>query len=218
MNTNNVIIFGTGEIAQVAYMYLTHDSIYTVKAFTVDKEFMDTDELFNLPVVPFEEVEFLYPPNNYNMFVPMSYKGRNKLRAKKYYQSKDKGYIFITYVSSKVSTFPGFVTGDNCFILEDNVIQPFTTIGNNVIMWSGNHIGHHTKIGNHCFIASHVVISGHVKVEDNCTFGVNSTVRDNINIGSGCIIGAGALILHDTEEREIYIGNETKPLKISEVK
>ena len=50
--------------------------------------------------------------------------------------------------------------GDNCFILEDNTVQPFVTIGNNVTLWSGNHIGHDSVIEDDCFISSHVVVSG----------------------------------------------------------
>ena len=50
--------------------------------------------------------------------------------------------------------------GENCFIFEDNTIQPFVKIGDDVVLWSGNHIGHHAEIGDHCFISSHVVISG----------------------------------------------------------
>lgn len=68
--------------------------------------------------------------------------------------------------------------GDNCFVFENQTIQPFVKIGNDVIIWSGNHIGHHSMIGDHCFISSHVVISGNVKIEPYCFLGVNSSIRD----------------------------------------
>jgi sugar O-acyltransferase (sialic acid O-acetyltransferase NeuD family) len=145
------------------------------------------------------------------MFVPISYKNVNKLRAEKYHQAKAKGYRLISYVCSKAVTWPGLVVGDNCFIFESNVIQPYVEIGNNVILWSGNHIGHHTKIGDHCFISSHVVVSGSVTIEPYCFFGVNSTIRDGITIARECVIGAGALILKDTKEKEIYAGERTNP-------
>ena len=32
-------------------------------------------------------------------------------------------------------------------IMEHNTIQPYVTIGENTILWSGNHVGHHTQIG-----------------------------------------------------------------------
>lgn len=210
-----IVIFGVGEIASVAHFYITHDSPYEVVAFTVDKEFIKEKELHGLPVVPFDDIEIIYPPDKFKMFVPISYSGVNKLRAEKYYQAKDKGYQLISYISSKATTWPGLDVGDNCFIFENNVIQPFVKIGNNVILWSGNHIGHHTIIKDHCFITSHVVISGHVTVEPYCFFGVNSTIRDNITIAKECVIGAGALITKDTQEKGVYYGPAANILKTS---
>jgi len=104
--------------------------------------------------------------------------------------------------------------GENCFILEDVTIQPFVEFGDDVIVWSGNHIGHHSKIGNHCFITSHVVISGNVEVGDYCFLGVNSTIRDGIKIANHCVIGAGAVILKNTKEKEVYTAKGTELLPI----
>jgi len=202
-----VVVFGNGEIASVAHFYLTHDSPYEVAAFTVDREFIEKERFMELPVVPFDKVEAIYPPDRFKMFVPISYRNVNKLRAEKYYQVKEKGYQFISYISSKATTWPRLVIGDNCFIFENNVIQPFVKIGNDVILWSGNHIGHHTVIKDHCFIASHVVISGSVTIEPYCFLGVNSTLRDGITIAKECVIGAGTLILEDTRERGVYMGS-----------
>jgi sugar O-acyltransferase (sialic acid O-acetyltransferase NeuD family) len=205
-----VVVFGNGEVASVGYFYLTHDSPHDVVAFTVDADYITEDRLFDLPVVPFEEVENLYPPREHKMLVMISYRKVNKLRAEKYYQAKEKGYELISYVSSRATTWPGLVIGDNCFIMENNVLQPFVKIGNNVIMWSGNHIGHHTIIKDHCFLASHVVVSGSVTIEPYCFIGVNATIRDNIRIAKECVLGAGAVILNDTGEKEVYVGKKAE--------
>ena len=115
------------------------------------------------------------------------------MRAKKCTEAKAKGYELVSYVNSKISAFPDFNCGENCFILEDNTIQPFARIGNDVTLWSGNHIGHHATIGDHCFLASHIVISGGVEVGEYTFIGVNATLRDHIKVGPRCIIGAGTL-------------------------
>lgn len=208
-----VIIFGVGQIASVAYFYLKHDSTYEVSAFTVDKNWMVDKELFELPVIPFEDIENIFSSEKYKMFIPISYSNVNKLRKQKYLQSKEMGYELISYICSKATIWPDLEVGDNCFIFEDNVIQPFAKIGNNVILWSGNHIGHHSIIKDHCFITSHVVISGSVIVESGCFIGVNSTIRDNITIAKNCVIGAGAIITKDTVENGIYYGPKANILK-----
>ncbi len=199
-----VIIFGAGDIAQVAHFYFTHDSDYVIEAFTVDQEFLSESTLCDLPVVPFEDVEKLYPPEKYDMFVAVSYANLNSVRATKCKAAKAKGYQLISYVSTKATTWPDLSIGENCFILEDNTIQPYVKIGNHVTLWSGNHIGHHSTIGDNCFITSHVVISGGVIVKENCFIGVNATLRDHITIAAKCVISAGAIIMGDTQEDGVY--------------
>lgn len=207
--THDLIIFGDGEIAEVAYYYFTHDSEYNVVAFTVDASYIKKNELFNLPVLPFEEINQYYPSNEYAMHVSMGNAKRNSIREKKYIEAKEKGYRLVSYISSEIHLWPDHDIGDNCFILEDNTIQPFTKIGCDVVMWSGNHLGHHSNIGDHSFITSHTVISGGVHVGKNSFIGVNATIRDHVSIGAHSIIGAGALILSDTAERSVYPATET---------
>lgn len=201
----NIIIFGLGEIAEIAHFYFKHDTEHNVSAFCVDREYLDKDKFCDLPVVPFEEVEKQFPPSSYQVFVALSYSKMNALRAQKYQAAKNKGYQVASYISSKATVWPGLKVGENCFILEDNTIQPFVTIGNNVTLWSGNHIGHHSCIEDNCFIASHVVVSGGVTIKENCFLGVNVTLRDHITLGRNCVIGAGALIVKDAEENGVYI-------------
>jgi len=201
----HIVIFGAGEIAEIAHFYFKHDSEYKVSAFCVDREYLNADRFCGLPVVAFEDLEKHYSPSEYSMFVALSYSRVNALRAEKYRAAKDKGYTLVSYVSSRATTFPDLHVGDNCFIFEDNTIQPFLIIGNNVTLWSGNHIGHHSRIKDNCFIASHVVVSGGVTIGENCFLGVNVTLRDHITLGRNCVIGAGALIVKDTEDNGVYI-------------
>jgi sugar O-acyltransferase (sialic acid O-acetyltransferase NeuD family) len=205
-----VIVFGTGQWAELADFYFTHDSPHDVVAFTVDRGYLTAAEFKGREVVAFEDVETRYPPDRYRMFIPISFKKMNHVRAEKYASAKARGYQLVSYVSSKATTWPGFTCGENCFIFEDNTIQPFVTIGNDVVMWSGNHIGHHSTIGDHSFLASHVVISGHVTVGRRCFFGVNATIRDAITIGDRSVIGAGALIMKSTRPDAVYIAGRTE--------
>lgn len=199
-----VVVFGASQWAELAHFYLTHDSPHDVVAFTVDREYMDRPSFQDLPIVPFDEVERHYPPGQFSMFIPLSFKKMNHVRAAKYHEAKQKGFDLISYVSSKATTWPGFKCGQNCFIFEDNTIQPFVQIGNNVVMWSGNHIGHHTTIKDHVMITSHVVIAGCCTIEEHCFFGVNSAVRDEATIARETLVGMGVTIAKDTQEFEVY--------------
>lgn len=210
----DIVLFGTGQFAEVAESYL-QDSPYNIVAYTLDVDFIDVSERHGKPIVPFEQLTTLYPPEQYHLFIPISYKKMNQFREQKYLQAKAWGYQFISYVSPHARVHPNVTIGENCMILDDNVIQPYVTIGDNCILWSGNHIGHHTTIGDHCFLASHVVVSGSVTVGNNCFFGVNATTRDNIQIAEHNLIGAGALILENTEPKQVYVGVKSTPLRVT---
>jgi sugar O-acyltransferase (sialic acid O-acetyltransferase NeuD family) len=212
---NKVIIFGTGDIAQLAHYYFSTDSKYVVAAFTVDSEFLITRTFCGLPAVPFEEVQGIYPPSEFELFVAVSYGQLNALRTRKVQEASEKGYRIARYVSSRATILTTEFIGANCFILENNTVQPFVKIGGNVTLWSGNHIGHHSEIGPNCFIASHVVISGGVKIGPNCFIGVNATLRDHIVLGEKCVIGAGALIMSDAPSGSVL---RASPTEISAVK
>lgn len=209
-----VVVFGVGQWADLAHFYLTHDSPHVVAAFTLDRDYVDGEEHRGLPVVAFDEVEQRFPPEEFEMFLPLSFKRMNHLRAEKYRAAKAKGYRLVSYVSSRATTWPGFECGENCFIFEDNTIQPFVEIGNDVVLWSGNHIGHHTVVKDHVMVTSQVVISGACTIEPYCFFGVNSTVRDETVVARETLVGAGALILRDTKEFEIYKAEGTRPSKV----
>jgi len=205
----SLIIFGTGDIAQLAHFYFSRDSEYQIKAFTVDDNYISTDTFCGLPVIPFKGITNFYPPDKNDLFVALSYSKLNALRREKYLTAKSIGYRLASFISPYATILNDGRIGENCFIFEDNTVQPFVTIGNNVTLWSGNHIGHHSTIKDHCFIASHVVVSGGVQIGESCFIGVNATIRDHIKIGEKCIIGAGALIMSDTDPEGVYIGTAT---------
>lgn len=209
MSTNKVIIFGNSDSAELAHYYLTNDSNYEVVAFTVNQEYLTEDTFHNLPVVPFENLESIYFPSEYLFFAPMTGVKMNTVRKNIYEEGKKKGYEYISYVSSK-ATVCGNTIGENCFILEDNTLQPFTSIGNNVVMWSGNHIGHHGKIEDHVFFTSHIVLSGHCHVKERAWLGVNATIRDGVTIGEGSLIAMGSLITKNTDDNGFYMGSPAK--------
>ncbi len=204
-----IIVFGVLDTAELAHYYLTHDSDHEVVAFTVNRQYIEQDNFHGLPVVAFEDVETIFPPSEYKFFAPMTGRNMNRNREAIYNHAKAKGYQFISYISSRATLFNNEI-GENCFILEDNTIQPFTTIGNNVVLWSGNHIGHHGQIKDHVFFTSHVVLSGHCVVESYSFFGVNATIRDYTTIAQGTLVGMASAIMKETEEWGVYVGNPAK--------
>lgn len=200
-----VIIFGISELASVNHYYLTQDSDYQIAAFTVDKEFIEEESMCCLPILPFENIETIYPPGDYLMAMPLGFRKLNRFRMEKYRQAKAKGYEFVNYVSSNATVPKELIMGENSFVYENCIVGPFTKIGNNVIINPGCCIGHHCLIGDHCWMSSHAVVLGGVNMGPFSVLGANSTITDGVAVGAECIIGAGVTITKDTVDKGFYI-------------
>lgn len=203
-----LIIVGAGETAELALDYFRNDSAYDVVAFVAERMYLQKhpqlQTIDSVPIVALDSILENYPPNEYQAFVAMSYVRLNHDRAKFYSQLKNMGYSFASYVSSRAYVGSNVSIGENCFILEDNVLQSNVTIGDNVVLWSGNHIGHRSVIKNHVFLSSHVAVSGFCVVEEYCFLGINSCIGDNVTVAAENFIGGGVTLIQDTKPGEIY--------------
>jgi len=213
-----LVIIGAGETAEIAFEYFTVDSEYDVVGFAVDRQFITTESVAGLPVIPLDELELKFPPTDYWAFAAVSSTKLNRVRSHLYGQLKNKKYRIASYISSRAFIWRNAQIGENCFIFEGNTIQPFVRIGNNVVLWSGNHIGHNTTIQDHCFLSSHVVVSGFCDVGEYSFLGVNSTIINNISIGKNCFVGAGALIQKDAPPDSVLQAVSTEISKVGSLR
>ena len=75
-----LVIFGSGDIAQLAHYYFSTDSNYEVVAFTVDADYLTKCDFCGLPVVAFEEIADRYSPDAHEIFIALSYSKLNEVR------------------------------------------------------------------------------------------------------------------------------------------
>lgn len=207
-----IVVFGTGNLARLAYIHFSTEGQYEVVAFTVNEEYLDHKKVFDLDVVPFEQIEQTHSPEEFSMFVAVGYKKVNKARAQIYNMCKNKGYELVSCLSSKFNQLNFVKTGDNCLLMPHVIVQPYAEIGNNVITWGGSCIGYQSRVGDHTYIAPGAIISGNVEIGQFCFIGVNASIKDGIKIAPECVIGAGAVILRDTEKGRVYRGQSAELL------
>jgi sugar O-acyltransferase (sialic acid O-acetyltransferase NeuD family) len=199
-----IVLFGTGYVTRFLLFMFRHDSPYEVVALTVDGQHVTEPEVFGLPVLPFEDLPSSHPPDRFGMFVALGYTHVNRLREEKCRAARAQGYELVSHVSPRASTWPGLELGDNCYIMDECIIHPFVTIGDDVIAWSGVHIGHGSVIGDNVFLASRALVAGGVTVGANSFIGANATIRHRVAVGRETVVGAGAVITKDTQERSIH--------------
>ncbi|MBM3515820.1 MAG: acetyltransferase [Alphaproteobacteria bacterium] len=201
-----IVVFGSGEIATLARYYFDNDSSYRVAGFIVDDEFANVSELEGLPVVSLSRVAERFPPGRFKAHVALSYRGLNRFRERAFQALKARSYTLVSYFCSRGVRWPDLKHGENCFVLENQTLQPTVTLGDNVMLWSGNHIGHGTVIGDHTYVSSHVVLAGHVKIGQRCFVGINATVKDFTTIGDDTFIAMGAAVTKDVPSGSVVIG------------
>ena len=209
-----LVIVGAGPFGEIAGEYFEHDSEYQVVGFAEERDHRSRDLVSGLPVIDFEAIESTYSPESHDVFVAITYNRFNRTRSRLAAAAKEKGYRLATYVSSRAFVWHNVTLGENVFVFEDNTVQPFVTIGDNTILWSGNHIGHHSRIGRSCFISSHVVISGFCEIGDNTFLGVNCTFGNNMSVGADCWIGPGVVLTRDVPPNTLYKPYRHQPSEV----
>ena len=206
----DIVLFGDGNFASLAWYCLTHDSPYNVVGFTLDEEYLQETVRHGVPVVPFEALEQHFDPGQVKLLICIGYRGLNGLRKARYLEAKQRGYEFISYVSSRAHTWSNVPIGENCMIFEQSIIQPYARIGNNVILRTGVDISHHVLINDHCFIAAQSAIAGASEIGERVFLGLGARVTDNLSIAEGGLIAAGAVVTQNTQAYSIYRGSPAK--------
>ncbi len=210
-----LVILGDTAFAQIAREYFEHESRYRVVAFSVERAYLRRDNLDGLPVIAFEELERHLEPAAHYFYAATVYTQLNRLRARFYRSAKEKGYSPASFVSPRAFVWSNVELGEHCFIFENNVVQPFVRLGNNVVLWSGNHIGHHSVIEDNCFVSSHVVASGFTRIGESSFIGVNATIANNVTVGRDNWIGPGVVISKDTQPDSLYGPPPAEPSRVT---
>ena len=212
-NVKKLIIFGTGNFAQMAHYFFDCDSDYQPAAFTVDGDYLEQDSFRGLPVIAFEQVQQLYPPEDYEMFLAMGLRDVNQRRKEKIEAAEAAGYTLASYISSKATLHPDLTVEPHTWIMEEAHVHPFATIGRGSIVWSRSTVGFKSSIGEYCWISAGLV--GESVTVGDCTFiGLGATVASFVSVGKSNLIGAGAVIHSDTKDNEIYKGPHSKPSRV----
>ena len=206
-----VVLYGREELARLVCYCLTHDSPFEVAGFTVAEAEMPAggdpgENLFGLPLIPFEKVEDRFPPDSHDLLVAIGPHRVNGPRAARFAEGRDKGYGFASYISSGAHLWPDLEIGPGCMIFENAVVEPFSRIGENSILRANVHVSHDGRVGDHVFLAPRVTMAGKCAVGDHCFLGVSTTLRDSVAVAPRCVVGAGAVVAQSTEPDGLYVG------------
>lgn len=208
----NVVIFGAGQFAEFMSVYIQQDTQDNIVAYTVDRDFCTKATFNGLPLVPWEDLEAHYPPDEVQVLGPISYRDANRFRRDRFNEGKKRGYSFYTFIHPSCHIYTTNI-GENVILLENNIVQPFSKIGHNCMLGSNNHIGHHSTLKAHGFLCGRVSIAGNTMIEEGVFWATRTTAIDNITIGAWSIITPGTIATENIPENSILIREKNKILK-----
>lgn len=210
MKEKKLLIFGNSKCASWVKDYFQERSEYEVESFVVDEQYISDNTFCELPVTAAEICSVLYPPNEYFAFVAVGYKDMNRLREEKMRWMRQQGYSLVSYIDPSCSCMASVDIGENCFVMENAVLQPRVRISDGVFIGSGVCIGHDVQIGECSYAALGSVVSGDVIIGRNSFIGANATISNNITLADYTLVGAGAYITKNTAKYGVYLTEHSR--------
>lgn len=210
----DIIIFGNGQYAKNIYLFIKKDDRYNVKAFVVDKKFINEEKLYGVQVIPYEHIEQQFNKNSISILIAIGYTNLNKNREKVYKKLKKENYKIETYIHPDAKVFSNNI-GEGCVFIAGAVIETNTNIGKCVVAWSNTVIAHDSIVEDFCWIASGTVISADCYIGKSTFIGVNATISNFVKMGESNFIGAAAIIHKNTNDNEVYIQKPSKKFRLS---
>jgi acetyltransferase-like isoleucine patch superfamily enzyme len=215
-----VIIFGKTVVAELAHFYFVRDAACRVVAFTVNQEFIDGDDFLELPLVAFEDIEKTFSPSEYELFIAVGPSRMNSFRELKFNEAKEKGYHLFSYISSNSICCSDL--GENCFVADGVVVNPFCKIGNNNFIWEQSLVCNNCEILDHCYLSPKSVVSSYSLIKNNSIVGTSSVVKARVVVEEKTLIGASCYISKSTQVQSVYgrkcsdhLGNISEKVDIS---
>lgn len=200
-----IVIWSTGGLASELYMHIQQDNSMNVVAFCASRQFCNEKTFLDLPLIPDDQLEIYYPPNEYDVIIAVGFKGMNKLRKEKFEDLKKRGYYIRNYIHKSAIIHSTFKIGEGNIILEGVTIGVNCCIGNGNVILMRSCLSHDIYVKDYNFFAINTVIGGFVDISNNCFCGLNSTIFPYIKVSEATLIGAGAVIKENTNMNDVFV-------------
>lgn len=212
------IIFGANELAEQLFLSnVENGEQYEIVAFTVDKEFLNTDNLHGVPIIPYDVLHKFYSPQEVEgLFLCLGYKNMNLNRMNIYKRLIDENkYHILNYIDSRASVHTECIGLGNIFF-SGAYIGFKCIVGNGNIFSHNCIIGHDSNIGNFNFFSVGSSTGGKVFIRDRCFFGMRSAAAHGIIIENRTLLGAGGYISSNSEEGSTYSPEQMRKVVLSQ--
>ena len=201
----NVIIFGANDLGRLLKYYMEEDGdARKVVAFTMNKEYIQSDEFCGVPVISFENIEETYSIDEYEILIAIGNSKMNDIRKSVYQQIKSKGYNVASFIHSSCSIHSKDI-GEGNILLENCLVYPFAKIGSGNLLWDHVLISHDCVVGDFNTFSSYADLCGYVTIGNNGYFGKHCIINEHSIIDDYTLVGANAYAKKKTNPYDVVV-------------
>ena len=135
--------------------------------------------------------------------------GNNQIR-KRIAESHPVNWVTLIHPSAQIGSHVTIGTGT--VVMAGVVINACAQIGEHCIINTSAVIEHDNILEDYVHISPRAVLGGTVHIGGLTHVGIGATVKNNTHICEGCTIGAGAVVVKDITESDVYVGIPAKKM------
>lgn len=203
---HKVIIFGDSLYSLFLYETLKREGCADVVAFTLNKEYIKKNEIYGVPVIPFESLDSSFNMSECEIALTIGYRKLNDNRKRIYNECKIRGYRLYTYVSKNAMCYSDDI-GEGSIILPGSYIGPFVKVGKACCIHIDVWLSHDISVGDFTYIAGGTMVGGTATIGNSCFIGMSCTIKNGVHMGDRTFLGANSYLSEDSLEGKAYVGS-----------
>ena len=126
---------------------------------------------------------------------------------------KENGIEVLSYVHPTAVLCGHNTIGEGVVVFPQCYVGYKADVLDGTIMQSNCTIEHHSVVGRFCNVNPNLTTGGFVKIDDLCEINMSVDIVNRITIGARSRIGAGALVMANVPERELWYGRPARYIR-----
>ncbi len=178
--TERIIIYGHTQFAAIIAEYMEREGTREVIGFTQHERFIDKPNLYERPVLPFEQLAIDYPPAVFQLHVLADFNHRYDLAhlQNTCIEAKEQGYSLYSFIDQEAFVAESAIIGDNSCVMRGVQVEPFAHIDGGVLLRSGAHIAPGARVGAWSRIGTRALVTDHAQVPAESNIPPGSIFRE----------------------------------------
>lgn len=179
-----------------------------------DNEELHGKRIFDIEVIgDFRNVKQL--KKDYKLTHSLITISENHMRARSdyYLKCRNLGFYFPSIIHPNSVISNTAMLGEGLVICAGVIVNPQSSVENNVVIFTGSTIDHNNKIEQASIIGPGVHIGGHVNIGERVFIGVGAAILPRVQISQDVIVGAGAVVTKNVSTNSVVAGVPAKILR-----